>query len=160
MRVRAVTAADRPVVDAFLSAAHAAEVARRGELIDARTHDALLAEDEDGTLRGVATWMLHDDSIEVLTLHAARQWSGAGSALLDAVASVGRSRGARTLWLVTTNDNLDALRFYQRRGLRLRALRPGAVDEARRTVKPGIPERGAYGIPIRDELELELELER
>jgi GNAT superfamily N-acetyltransferase len=158
MRVRVVEAADRPGVDAFLIEAHAAEVARRGELVDALTHPALLAEDEDGTLRGVATWMLHDDSIEVLTLHSAGQWSGAGTALLEAVAAVGRSHGMTRLWLVTTNDNVDALRFYQRRGLRLRELRAGAVDDARRTVKPAIPELGAYGIPIRDELELDLEI--
>jgi hypothetical protein len=59
------------------------------------------------------------------------------------------------VWLVTTNDNLDALRFYQRRGLRLVAVHAGAVDEARR-LKPEIARVGEYGIPIRDEIELEL----
>ena len=69
-----------------------------------------------------------------------------------------RDAGCTRLWLVTTNDNVDALRFYQRRGFRLRALRPGAVDEARRELKPEIPEIGDHGIPLRDELELELDL--
>jgi hypothetical protein len=59
--------------------------------------------------------------------------------------------------LITTNDNLDALRFYQRRGLRLVGLAPDAVAASRR-LKPGIPEIGAYGIPLRDELTLELSL--
>ncbi|WP_215909533.1 hypothetical protein [Streptacidiphilus fuscans] len=58
-------------------------------------------------------------------------------------------------WLVTTNDNLDALRFYQRRGLRIVGVAPGAVDAARR-FKPSIPVTGEYGIPLRDELTLEL----
>jgi ribosomal protein S18 acetylase RimI-like enzyme len=71
-------------------------------------------------------------------------------ALVRRVGSGGR------IWLVTTNDNVDALRFYQRRGFRLRALRPGAVDEARRLLKPRIPATGIYGIELRDELELEL----
>jgi len=62
------------------------------------------------------------------------------------------------IWLVTTNDNLEALRFYQRRGFVLSALRPGAVDEARRGLKPQISAVGEFGIPIRDELELELRL--
>lgn len=62
------------------------------------------------------------------------------------------------LWLVTTNDNVDALRFCQRRGFRLRALRAGAVDESRRTVKPEIPEIGDHQIPIRDEIELAREI--
>ena len=63
----------------------------------------------------------------------------------------------RRLWLVTTNDNLDALRFYQRRGLRIVAVSPGAVDRSR-ALKPEIPRLGAYGIPLRDEIVLELPL--
>ena len=61
------------------------------------------------------------------------------------------------MWLITTNDNLNALRFYQGRGFRLVAVHPGAVEASRR-LKPQIPELGSFGIPIRDELELELSL--
>jgi hypothetical protein len=60
------------------------------------------------------------------------------------------------VWVVTTNDNVDALRFYQRRGYRLASVDAGAVDRARAALKPAIPEVGAHGIPLRDELELEL----
>jgi hypothetical protein len=59
------------------------------------------------------------------------------------------------LWLVTTNDNTHALRFYHRLGFRLAALHPGAVEAARR-LKPEIPLLGLDEIPIRDELELEI----
>ena len=61
------------------------------------------------------------------------------------------------MWLLTTNDNLDALRLYQRHGFRLVQVHPGAVDLARQA-KPSIPEVGAYGIPLRDELILERDL--
>jgi len=60
--------------------------------------------------------------------------------------------------VVTTNDNVDALRFYQLRGFRLAGLRPGAVDESRERLKPEIPAAGCHGIPLRDELELEMDL--
>lgn len=83
---------------------------------------------------------------------------GTGTALLEAVAEEARAGAAKRLWLVTTNDNLDALRFYQRRGLRLVRLRPGAVTEPRRQLEPEIPLAGNHGIPIRDELELEMDL--
>jgi hypothetical protein len=66
--------------------------------------------------------------------------------------------GCRKIWTITTNDNLDAMRFYQRRGFRIAAVRPGAVAAARR-LKPTIPELGEHGIPIRDEIELALTLE-
>jgi ribosomal protein S18 acetylase RimI-like enzyme len=74
--------------------------------------------------------------------------------LLAAIEAVAREHGCVRLWLVTTNDNLGALRFYQRRGFRLTALRPDALGAARR-LKPEIPLVGDFGIPLRDELELE-----
>jgi len=64
------------------------------------------------------------------------------------------------LWLVTTNDNLHALRFYQRRGMCLVRVWPDATTRAREKLKPQIPLTGEHGIPIRDELELELQLGR
>ena len=82
---------------------------------------------------------------------------GVGTALIEALASRLRAEGVSILRVTTTNDNLNALRFYQRRGFRLTALRQGAVDEARR-VKPSISAVGEYGIPIRDELELERQI--
>jgi ribosomal protein S18 acetylase RimI-like enzyme len=78
-----------------------------------------------------------------------------GTALVEYAAREAGRRGCTRLWCTTTNDNLDALRFYQRRGFRLLALRPGAVDRARRAVKPQITAVGAYGIPLRDEIDVQ-----
>ena len=107
---------------------------------------------------GAATYAIHGDACEVLTLHAGPRFAGTGSALLAAVEEVATDAGCRRLWLVTTNDNVDALRFYQRRGFRLAQLRAGAVDASREELKPEIPALGDHGIPLRDELELELAL--
>ena len=81
---------------------------------------------------------------------------GGASTVLAAIADTARAAGCRRLWLITTNDNLHALGFYQRRGLALAVLHRDAVTEARRTLKPEIPLIGDNGIPIRDEIELEL----
>ena len=56
---------------------------------------------------------------------------------------------------ITTNDHVDALRFYQRRGFQLAAVHRGAVEDSRGKLKPEIPVVGAYGIPLRDEIELD-----
>ncbi len=128
--VRPAYPVDRPAVDAFLAEHDADVVARLGELEDARLHPALIAE-VDGELAGVLTWVLRGKSMEVLTLHAARQWAGVGTALVAAARRVAEASGARRLWLITTNDNVDALRFYQRRGFRLARVHPGAVDRSR-----------------------------
>jgi hypothetical protein len=78
------------------------------------------------------------------------------AAFLEATAAIARKSNSRRLWLVTTNDNLDALGFYQRRGLRLVRIWVDATTEARETLKPEIPLTGNYGIPLRGELELDL----
>jgi ribosomal protein S18 acetylase RimI-like enzyme len=133
-------------------------VARRGALVEVLDHPALLVW-SDGELVGVATYVVDEGSCELLTLHASRQYAGIGSTLVQAVVAAARAAGCARLWVVTTNDNVDALRFYQRRGFRLSQLRPGAVDECRRTLKPEIPTVGDHDIPLHDELELELPLE-
>jgi GNAT superfamily N-acetyltransferase len=152
VRIREATEADRAALESFLSERCSARVARLGRLEHPLEHPALIAE-RDGVLAGVLTYVIDGDSCEILTLHAGEQWAGVGTALTEAV-----ERKARRLWVLTTNDNVDALRFYQRRGFRLAELRPGAVDESRRRLKPDIPETGEYGIPLRDELILEKEV--
>jgi GNAT superfamily N-acetyltransferase len=91
--------------------------------------------------------------LEIVTLNAVRPHGGTGTALVAHAVAEARRLGCREVRLTTTNDNVDALRFYQRRGFRLAGLRPGAVAGARK-IKPGIPENGDHGIPVRDELDL------
>lgn len=157
VRVQSCRAQDRVAVEAFLGEHSSLRVARRGELLDSLDHPAWLAWVDD-VLVGVATYVVDGEACELLTLHAQHQFAGVGSALVDAVVRAAREAGCRRLWVVTTNDNVDALRFYQRRGFRLTHLRPGAVDVSRETLKPEIPPVGAHEIPLRDELELKMTL--
>ena len=149
----------RPALEAFLRDSNALRVARRGVLVDSLDHPAVLAW-SDGDLTGVATYVIDGDGCELLTLYAATRLTGVGSALLATVQDIACDAGCRRLWVVTTNDNVEALRFYQRRGFRLVLIRPGAVDRSREMLKPEIPRSGAYDIPLRDELELEMTLTR
>jgi ribosomal protein S18 acetylase RimI-like enzyme len=111
----------------------------------------------DGTVAGVVTSLIEADVCEVVSIDAVVQGDGVGTALLEAACEAALAADCRRVQLITTNDNVDALRFYQRRGFALTELRPGAVGESRR-MKPQIPRAGAYGIPIRDELVLVREL--
>ena len=120
-------------------------------------HPAFVAVAADGQLLGMLTYVPGQDrrQCEILTLHAHEQWHGAGTALIEAVGQLARRQGCTRLWVITTNDNVDALRFYQRRGFCLVKVHRGAVDRSRATLKPEIPAAGAYQIPLRDEIELE-----
>jgi DNA-3-methyladenine glycosylase I len=94
--------------------------------------------------------------MEIVVLDTVESGRGAGSALIAECVREAIANDATRVWLITTNDNVNALRFYQRRGFVLVALHRDAVADARRGLKPEIPEIGNDGIPIRDELELEL----
>ena len=157
-RVRAAQPADRDRVLAFLDERGMRYAARLGELHHAGGDEALIAEDETGAVVGVLTYVVDGADCEVSTLYAASSWSGIGTSLVEAAVEFARDAGCRRLWLVTTNDNVDALRFYQRRGFRLAELHAGAVDRSRETIKPSIPTVGDHGIPLHDELVLERRL--
>ena len=82
---------------------------------------------------------------------------GVGGRLIDAVAAAARLAGATRLRTSTTNDNLHALGFLQRRGFRLTTLYAGAAV-AYAMSHPELAAEGMDGIPRRDALELELDL--
>jgi ribosomal protein S18 acetylase RimI-like enzyme len=127
-----------------------------GGVVDASTLPGWLAE-RDGEVVGLLTYLAADDLVDIVTINAFAG-GGVGTALVEALVEDVRGSAAR-IRVTTTNDNTRALRFYQRAGFRLTALRPGAVAAARLR-KPEIPETGADGIPIRDEIELEMEISR
>lgn len=124
-----------------------------GEAIDVMGLPAVVTDDRTG----LATYRITGEDAEITSLDAVEPGRGTGSSLLAALVDRLTRRGIRRVWVTTTNDNLSALRFYQRRGFRLVRLRPGAIQEARR-LKPGIPLLSDDGIPIRDELDLCLDL--
>lgn len=133
--------------------------ARRGELHDVLAPGLGLIAEADGSRIGLLTYRVDDGgTAELSALGAGTRGEGIGTALVEALWAPLRELGVTRVWVVTTNDNTDALRFYQRRGFRLSALRPGAVDTARRALKPAIGATGAHGIPLRDEFELEREI--
>jgi GNAT superfamily N-acetyltransferase len=133
----------------------APEIARRGELVaidGLPGFTAWIGNDRAGLL----TYAVRGPELEVVTLESLLPGRGVGRALMDAARGAAVEADCRRLWLITTNDNIRALAFYQRWGMDLCAFRRGAIAEYRRTIKPSIPERAENGIPVAHELELEL----
>jgi ribosomal protein S18 acetylase RimI-like enzyme len=128
-------------------------VARLGELVDAAPLAGFVAV-EDGERVGLLTYAERVDGVEVVTLQATAPGRGAGRALMDRAYEHAVARRLPRLWLITTNDNIRAIRFYQQWGMDLRRLVHDGVAASRR-VKPSIPDVGHHGIALRHELELE-----
>ena len=154
IEVRPATPADQAYVrDSLTAAFHGHLVAVHDELIDAAALPAAIAWD-GAEPAGLLTYRAVKTDWEIVSIAADRPGSGAGGALLDWIRAAAPAAGATRLWLVTTNDNVKALRFYQRHGYDLVAVHRDAVTRAR-VLKPAIPEV-LDGIPVRHEIELEL----
>ena len=155
--VRRIEARDREWAAEVLTRSWGStRVVSRGRLHDALALPGLVAGLGDERA-GLLIWSAEGEECEVVTLNSLVERRGVGRALLAAVAGEATALGCRRLWLITTNDNVHALRFYQRLGWDLVALHRGAVDAAR-LLKPEISRIGLDGIPLRHELELELPL--
>ncbi|MBE2222502.1 MAG: GNAT family N-acetyltransferase [Anaerolineae bacterium] len=155
--VRATTAADYAQTVQFIREQWGEDaVVSRGVLYQPSTLPGFLAE-YDGNIAGLLTYHIKDNECEIVTIDATQRLLGVGTMRLDAVIEAAKEAGCHRLWLITTNDNLPALRFYQRRGFVLVAVHRNAIETSR-TLKASIPKIGIDGIPIRDEIELEIDL--
>ena len=117
-----------------------------------------LIERQDGQIVGLLTYRVEGKEMELLSLNSTLPGQGIGSSLMLQAIEVARKRECEKVWMATTNDNLHAIGFYQRVGFRMVAVNLGVVDEARK-IKPQIPEVGERGIPIHDEIIMELHLD-
>jgi ribosomal protein S18 acetylase RimI-like enzyme len=108
-----------------------------------------------GDWLGLVTFRLMGDDLEITSLNSLQEGRGIGTALVQATLEEAKNRKCAGVWLTTTNDNLHALGFYQKRGFKLIALYPDALDESRK-LKPGIPLIGMNNIPLRDEIVLQI----
>ena len=155
--LRRLTPADLPRLRQFWTEHWGGEeIIARGNIYRPEQLDGFVVEDENEWL-GLVTFFIRDDECEVTSLDSLREGKGIGTQLIDNAIEEARARNCKRLFLITTNDNLHALGFYQRRGFEIVTVYRGAVNESRKR-KLGIPLVGMNGIPLRDEIELEMML--
>ncbi len=153
--IRTLNKSDQPWVESILTKFwHSAKIVTRGKIHLADQLPGFIAHQGEKRL-GLITYHVHNNECEIVTLNSLAEQMGIGSALIAAVKHAAISSQCKRLWLITTNDNTPALRFYQKRGFSLTAIYPNALEQSRR-LKPEIPLFGIDGIPLRDELELEM----
>ena len=128
----------------------------RGKIIDGTKLDGFLLQEENTSI-GLVTYTFFGDICEIVSLDSKRENIGIGSALLKEIEKIAIDNNCKKMRLITTNDNMRALQFYQKRGYCLTKLYPNAMEEVRK-VKPNVPELGDNDIPLRDEIELEKQL--
>lgn len=159
MQVRSLLGGERPWLVEVLAKRWGADyVVARGEVIPFARLEALVAVGDDGKPAGVLGYRLDRESLEIVSLDAFVEGAGVGAQLVARAREVAETANLRRIWLVTTNENLRALAFYVTHGFSLAAVHMNAVAWSRE-VKPEIPLLGTNGVPITDELELEILLD-
>ena len=146
---------NRQLVNSFLKEHwYTTTMVIRGKEIDmTQTEGFYLAEKE--RIFGLITYMVYEDILEITSLNSLRENQGIGSELTELVVREAKERGLRKVVLITTNDNINAIRFYQKRGFDMARLFRNALEASRR-LKPEIPLLGENDIPLRHEIEFEL----
>ncbi len=155
MNIRHLIPDDLPRLREFWKANWGDEfVVAHGMMYRPEMLEGFIAEDGDEWI-GEITYTFAGGDCEIVSLDSLRAGQGVGTNLINTVADEALKMNCKRLWLITTNDNLNALGFYQHLGFKLVKINRGAVNESRK-IKPSIPLIGMNNIPLRDEIELEL----
>ncbi len=128
-------------------------VITRGKIIRLGEVDGFIAE-MNGQKVGLITYKIDGGQVEIMSMNSLAENKGIGTSLVKAALDVAGRNSVKRVMLITTNDNLNALRFWQKRGFSMVRVYPNAMENTRR-LKPGIPLVGENDIPLRDEIELE-----
>lgn len=153
--IRAIDAKYQSSISSFLRQQWGdPKVVSRGKVLDASKLPGFVAREGDRIV-GLITLHIAGSACEVVTLDAVVRGKGLGRTLIEYAKIFARQHSSTRLWLITSNDNVDALAFYQRVGFRIVAVHRDAITQAR-AVKPQIPLVGENGIAIQDEIELEM----
>lgn len=156
-RIERISNETRNIVNQFfIDNWFSTDMSIRGKIIDGTKLDGFLLQ-EDNTIIGLITYTFFGDICEIVSLDSKRENMGIGSALLKEIEKIAIDNQCKKMRLITTNDNMRALQFYQKRGYYLTKLYPNAMEEVRKQ-KPSVPLIGENGIPLRDEIELEKNL--
>jgi len=132
---------------------HTISIITRGKMYPIADLQGFVAENEK-KLVGLVCYRIEENECEIIVLQSMAEKQGIGTNLILEVINEARKHSCKRVWLITTNDNTDAMHFYQKRGFVFSALYSNAMDVSRK-MAPRIPLLGHDNIPLRDEIEFE-----
>jgi N-acetylglutamate synthase-like GNAT family acetyltransferase len=157
-KIRKTTAKDRKWVWSFIKGHWGSSlIIVHGKQYFADEIEGLIAVNVNGDRIGLITYDISENECQIVTLNSTIDKNGVGKALVDSVTKIAIKKKCKRLWLITTNDNIHALRFYQKHGFVISEIRINEIENSRK-IKREIPKIGIDEIPIRDEIELEIKL--
>lgn len=126
----------------------------RGKIVDMTSVDGFFIE-QGGNIAALITYIINGGICEITSLNSLIEGKGIGSSLVEDVIASAKKHKCKKIIVVTTNDNIGAIRFYQKRGFEIARLYRNSLNKARE-LKPSIPLIGDNGIPLMHEIEFEM----
>jgi GNAT superfamily N-acetyltransferase len=130
------------------------KIVTKGKIYDVNTLDGIIAFIGEDIV-GIGLYIINNRECEIIVLQSFKENIGIGTNIINSIKEKAKNNNCKRLWLITTNDNIEALKYYQRRGFIISNIYINAIEESRK-LKPEIPKTGNYNIPIRDEIENEI----
>ncbi len=144
------------VNDILINEWEATDIIIRGKIIDGTKLDGFLAM-KDNEIIGLITYMIENNECEIISLNSFEENKGIATRLINIVKALAIKKNCTRLKLITTNDNIRGIEFYQKRGFVFANIYINAIENSRK-LKPEIPLYSDNGLPIRDEIEFEIKL--
>lgn len=157
MKIIPITSENRAKINEFIiSQWTSTDMVVRGKIYDVTKLNGFISYKND-VIVGLVTYQVEENECEIMSLNSTLENQGVGTALLGKVIENARDSGCVKVKLITTNDNINAIRYYQKRGFDMIKIYCNAVERSRK-LKPSIPTLGDFGIPIKHEIEFHMYL--
>ena len=154
MECEKIDSLNRNLIDMFIKQHwHTTTMIIRGKEIDMTKTEGFYFRNGENII-GLITYIVYDNILEITSLDSVYENRGIGSKLVQTVIQEAKERKFQKIVLITTNDNINAIKFYQKRGFDMVRLFHNALDVSRK-LKPEIPLIGDNSIPLRHEIEFE-----
>ncbi len=158
-KISLISDKDKRLISNFISDSWGSSLSvSRSNILDTTNLPGFICKKNDQII-GLVTYHIENNDCEIVTLNSVVQNKGLGTKLLNKVIEMAKDNNCKRIWLITTNDNTNAIRFYQKREFEWVGFYKDAIIESRR-LKPEIPEYGDDNIPIKHEVEFEYKIER
>lgn len=157
MDIRIISPENRKQINDFISSHwFSTDMVIRGELVDMTKLDGFVIYDKE-TIIGLITYTIKSNECEIMSLDSLKENQGIGTNLVNKIIEIASEKKCTKIKLITTNDNINAIRFYQKRGFDMVNIYRNALDTSRE-LKPSIPLLGDFNIPLKHEIEFEMDL--
>ena len=155
MEIKNISYKNREQINQFINSQwFSTTMVVRGELVDMTVLDGFVAY-ENLNMIGLVTYRIKDNECEIMSLDSLKERHGIGTSLVSKVIQIAIKNKCIKVKLISTNDNINAIRFYQKRGFDMVRIYYNSLEIARK-IKPSIPMIGEFNIPLKHEIEFEI----